>query len=136
MTDLFGEAIDHIPEVKKMVKIPKLVIFDIYRVTDEENYYHLFCARSHSHARYLYALDVGIMYIEAGVSVVRLPLFREFIREIDLGTQIEFLDDPYWDNALHKIGGYHEYEDEKITVEQIKSGDIDLEFISTNIPKK
>jgi len=141
MNNLFGEEVYLSENIKinskKEPKQVKTVVWNIYRVVEkEENYYFLFCAKSYSHAKYLYCLDIGLEYMEADVNITKLHLFKDFIREIDKGLEITFLDDKYWEESLHKIGGYYEYTDKKISVEEIKNLDIDSEYISIYIPKK
>ena len=137
MNNLFGETIDHIPEVKKIVKEKKPVVWDIYRVTEkEENMYMLFCAKSHGHAKYLYAGYIGCDFLETNTSVEKLSAFHNSVRDCDHGMQIDFFESDYWDDCLHKLGGYYEYEDKKITAQEIDSKDIDYEFVSTIFPVK
>lgn len=141
MTDLFGNVTP--PEIEKEIfgkpkKEKKPETWDIYRVTEnEERYYSLYCAKSHGHAKMLYCNYLGIDFMDADVSINKLGFFKKFIRDVDKCESIEVCgDNIYWTDCFFEVGGYYEYDDKKISVEEIKELEIDYEFISVIFPKK
>lgn len=142
MINLFGEYIildentDHIPELKKMIKEKKPDVWDIYKIDEYEEFTYLtVCAKSHGHAKYIYSNYIGCDFVEASVGISKVHALSVFVREEDKGTVIDIHDD-YWDDCFQKAGGYHEYDDQKITIKNAISRDIDLDFVIAVFPSK
>jgi len=125
MVNLFGEEdnFDHIPDVGKMIKrekkAQKPITWRIYRLISDE-YYYIYCAKSHGHAKYLYCEEFGFDFMDCAIESTKvISKLDSYVRECDHGKaimstdayQVNKDDVIYWIKALITEGAVFEYEE-------------------------